>query len=338
MEGTSCTGLSGCTCNAPALTLPIKDYAQGASHCAVTGGYVYRGTNLCGFQGTYFYGDYCSSTIWSFEYSGGQVLNHTNRTTELEPAGAPTISSISSFGEDAQGEIYILDYSDGEIYRIDPAGGAVDCNTNGIADACDIQNGTSLDCNGNLVPDECDIASGTPDCNGNSIPDSCDIASGFSLDANGNGIPDECECVGGAPPFIYCTAKLNSQFCLPAIGYTGTPSLSGSPFTITAVNILNNKTGLLFYGYLSHNAPFQGGTMCVRAPVRRTPVSNSGGSPTGIDCSGTLSYDFAARIASGVDPVLSVVGQQVNAQWWSRDPQDQYTTSLTDGVQFQICN
>jgi len=55
---------------------------------------------------------------------------------------------------------------------------AVDCNENGVYDACDIRDGTSFDCNSNFIPDLCDIADGT------------------SEDANGNGIPDECECAG----------------------------------------------------------------------------------------------------------------------------------------------
>ncbi|MCC7013479.1 MAG: PQQ-dependent sugar dehydrogenase [Planctomycetes bacterium] len=340
MEGTSCTGLGGCTCNAPALTPPIKDYPQSpGGHCSVIGGYVYRGTNVCGLQGTYFYADYCSSAIWTFQYTaGGSVTNHTTRTTELEPAGTPTIGSISSFGEDAQGELYVCDYSDGEIYRIDPAGGAADCNANGIADGCDLQSGFSLDCNGNQIPDECDLASGAAlDCNANNVPDSCDISAGTSQDINSNGIPDECECAGGAPPVVYCTAKLNSQFCMPSIGYSGAPSLSNGNFHVTATLVLNNKSGLLFYGSLPHNAPFQGGTMCVRPPVHRTPTANSGGNPTGTSCTGNYNFDFSAWINLGFDPALQVVGHQVNAQFWSRDPQDPFTTSLTDAVQFFIC-
>ncbi|MCY3003612.1 MAG: PQQ-dependent sugar dehydrogenase [Planctomycetota bacterium] len=338
MEGTSCTGLTGCTCNSIALTPPIKDYTQASGgHCSAIGGYVYRGTNVCGLQGTYFYADYCSTAIWSLKYTNGTVSNFTVRTTELEPAGTPTISSISSFGEDANGEIYILDYTDGEVYRIDPAGGAQDCNQNGIADGCDLQNGTSLDCNANGLPDECDVANGSPDCNQNGIPDSCDIAAG-ALDVNLNGIPDTCECQGGTPPFTYCTPKMNSQFCLPTIGFSGAPSLSpNTSFNITATNLINNRQGLLFYGFGASAQPFQGGTKCVQSPVLRTPTMNTGGTPTGINCSGTFNFNFKALIDSGSVPQLQVIGQQVNAQYWSRDPQDPFTISLTNGVQFQIC-
>ncbi len=338
MEGNACTGLSGCTCNSAALTNPIHVYGHGAG-CSVTGGYVYRGSQICGLQGTYFFADYCTTNIWSFRYTGGAVTQFTNRTTELEPVGAPTINSIAGFGEDAAGELYILDHNDGEIYKIELAGGQVDCNGNGIADACDLANGTALDCNGNGIPDSCDVAAGTsPDCNGNGIPDSCDIASGFSQDANGNSLPDECECPGGAPPSTYCTAKLNSQFCVPTIGMTGTPSASnaGSCF-VTATQILNNRNGLMFYGYGTSGSPFQGGFMCVQGPVRRTQIQNSGGASSGTSCTGAFNFNFNAFIASGVDPLLQVVGQTYACQYWSRDSGDPFGSSFTNGVQGQIC-
>jgi hypothetical protein len=176
------------------------------------------------------------------------------------------------------------------------------------------------------------------DCNANGIPDACDLLSGTSLDVNANGIPDECECQGGTPPSVYCTAKLNSQFCTPAISFSGYASASNfGPFLITASNVLNQKSGLLFYGYTQQAAPFLGGTLCVGSPVRRTPAQVSGGTPTGTNCTGTYSFDFNAYIASGVDPLIGTVGQAVFAQWWTRDPQDPFTTGLTNAVQFGIC-
>ncbi len=63
-----------------------------------------------------------------------------------------------------------------------------DCNDNGIADTCDLLDGTSEDCTDNGIPDECE-----PDCNENGVADSCDIADGTSQDCTDNGIPDECE-------------------------------------------------------------------------------------------------------------------------------------------------
>ncbi len=116
MEGFKCTGNSGCTCNDPALTLPIYDYTH-ASGCSITGGYVYRGP-IAGLQGTYFFGDYCSARIWSFNWDGSTITNFTERTTELDPPGGLSIGNISSFGEDSAGNLYILDHTGGEIFRI----------------------------------------------------------------------------------------------------------------------------------------------------------------------------------------------------------------------------
>lgn len=137
---------------------------------------------------------------------------------------------------------------------------------------------------------------------------------------------------------VYCTSKINSQLCQPAIAASGVASASNAaPLIISASNIINQKQGLLFYGYGQNAASFQGGFLCVANPLRRTGPQNSGGSPAGADCTGVFSFDFNAWIASGADPLLTVVGQQVNAQYWSRDPADPFTTNLTDAVSFKIC-
>jgi hypothetical protein len=140
------------------------------------------------------------------------------------------------------------------------------------------------------------------------------------------------------PPSVYCTAKVNSLGCTPAIGWSGVPSAQlASGFAIGAVHLLNQKSGLLFYGLNGADSqPFQGGWMCVANPLRRTATQNSGGSSGAVvDCSGQFTFDFNARIASGVDPAL-VAGQQVWAQYWSRDPASSSTTNLTDALEFII--
>jgi hypothetical protein len=140
-----------------------------------------------------------------------------------------------------------------------------------------------------------------------------------------------------AAPAAFCTAKLNSLGCTPAIGASGYASVSNpNPFNVTASNVLNQKQGLMFYGYAAAAAPFQGGTLCVQPPTQRTPVQGAGGasSPTN-DCSGSYSIDFNAWIQSGVDP-LCVAGQPIFAQYWSRDPQSPSTTGLTNGLSLVI--
>ncbi len=113
MEGNSCTGLSGCTCMAASLTDPVQTYNHGLG-CSVTGGYVYRSPEIPGLSGTYFYGDFCSSRIWSFRIVGGAVTEFTDRTTEL----SGPVGNISSFGQDNEGNVYIVDSSDGQIFKI----------------------------------------------------------------------------------------------------------------------------------------------------------------------------------------------------------------------------
>jgi hypothetical protein len=138
MEGNACTGLSGCTCNAASLTDPVHVYSH-AVGISVTGGQVYRGARIPDLRGTYFFADYGSNVIWSFRMVGGVVTDFTTRTTELDPAGALSIASISSFGEDANGEIYICDLNGGEVFRIIP-GGTIsgDMNLDGTVDFFDI--------------------------------------------------------------------------------------------------------------------------------------------------------------------------------------------------------
>ena len=140
-------------------------------------------------------------------------------------------------------------------------------------------------------------------------------------------------------PHVYCTAKVNSQGCTPTIGFAGDPSAtSGAPFLITGTNIINQKLGLMFYGYDSSFTPFQGSTICVKPPLRRMPGQNSGGSVSGNDCSGTLSTDFNVRIRSGSDSLL-VPGATISTRWYYRDPHDAagYGTGLTDALRFAIC-
>ena len=139
-----------------------------------------------------------------------------------------------------------------------------------------------------------------------------------------------------APFAIYCTAKTNSFGCVPTIGISGTASASSSlACSITCTNELNNKLGLLFYGFTAQNAAYQGGYLCVASPVHRTPLIDSGGSAAGDDCSGVYSFDFNALIRSGADPALEP-NAQVFAQFWSRDPNASFTTNRSDALSLRV--
>jgi len=144
---------------------------------------------------------------------------------------------------------------------------------------------------------------------------------------------------GCPPPASYCTGKISSQLCTPTVGSSGTPSVSGgAPFLVTASQVLNQKVGTLFYGLGADSKPFQGATMCVQGPVKRTPVQNSGGNPPPEDCSGTFAFDFNVLIQSGTDPAL-VQGAAVYCQYWYRDPGDPagFGTGLSNALSFTIC-
>ena len=153
------------------------------------------------------------------------------------------------------------------------------------------------------------------------------------------------EFIGSAPSVTYCTAKTNSLGCVPAIGSIGTPSATaGSGFTVRGTNVRNNKNGLLFYGISGRAAtPFQGGTLCVKSQVKRTPSTNSGGTPApGSDCSGVYSLDMNLYAVGGLGgtplPALTVSGTVVDCQWRGRDPgfAAPNNTTLSNGLEYTI--
>ncbi len=99
------------------FTFPIVEYTH-AEGFSITGGHVYRGCAMLDLADTYFYADFVTEFIRSFEVNGGSPLNAQDVTSALDPPGAYTIDGIASFGEDARGEIYVLDLYDGEVFRI----------------------------------------------------------------------------------------------------------------------------------------------------------------------------------------------------------------------------
>ena len=101
MEGFLCFNPFS-NCNSGGLTLPVLDYAHLSGACSVTGGYVYRGSVVPTLKGTYFYADYCAGFVKSFRYQNGQPTEQTEW-----PLLSPPGSLVTSFGEDAAGELYI---------------------------------------------------------------------------------------------------------------------------------------------------------------------------------------------------------------------------------------
>jgi hypothetical protein len=110
------------TCpNPAAFVFPVLVYPH-SQGCSISGGHVYRGCRMPDLAGTYFYGDFCTSFVRSFRgFTGGSAQEQRDRTAELAPGGGRTIDRVVSFGEDARGELYVVDH-DGELYRIVPGG------------------------------------------------------------------------------------------------------------------------------------------------------------------------------------------------------------------------
>jgi cysteine-rich repeat protein len=145
------------TCVMTGLTPPILDYCHSTSEngcsaaeathptgCSITGGFVYRGCRMPDLRGRYFYSDFCSGFIRSL--IGGDPGTVQDHTAALFPAGRIT---VSSFGLDARGELYVTDLgggTDGAVYAIVP--GPLPCgdmNGDGVVNVGDALLAAQLD-------------------------------------------------------------------------------------------------------------------------------------------------------------------------------------------------
>jgi len=106
MEGSLCFNPPA-ACDTSGLTLPVWEYGHDLGE-SVTGGFVYRGSDLPSLVGSYIYGDYSSGRIWMLQYGGVQFVTNTL----LVDASI----NISSFGIDEDSELYVCGY-DGVIYK-----------------------------------------------------------------------------------------------------------------------------------------------------------------------------------------------------------------------------
>ena len=109
LEGTHCFLVTDC--DNTGLELPVFEYDH-QGHCSITGGYMYRGSNHLSLYGNYFLADFCSGNIWAlFPETNGSWSATNVLDTEYV---------VSSFGEDVDGELYLLDHTQGSIYQLQP--------------------------------------------------------------------------------------------------------------------------------------------------------------------------------------------------------------------------
>jgi glucose/arabinose dehydrogenase len=104
MEGYTCRADADCD----GFVAPISGFER-SDGCVVTGGYVYRGNAVPGLEGTYLFADYCSGQVWGLAPEAGG--------TWMKIGPVETGLRISSFGEDAAGELYLVDLN-GVVYRM----------------------------------------------------------------------------------------------------------------------------------------------------------------------------------------------------------------------------
>ena len=107
MEGTHCFNPST-GCSTTGLTLPITDYPH-SDGIAVIGGFVYHGTLVPSLRGAYVFGDFGSGRIWMLQENGS-----TWTRSDLLSTG----KSISTFGRDQAGELYVVDYGGGTVLQV----------------------------------------------------------------------------------------------------------------------------------------------------------------------------------------------------------------------------
>jgi len=195
MEGTSCTrNTGGCGfaipgCDAPEYTPPAFEYAHAAGRCSITGGYVYRSDAVPQAQGAYFYADLCTGEVWAADPATGEVA-----------LLAPRAPFLTSFGEDAAGELYLV--AGGTLYRLTGPGGGG--GGGGGGGDCPLEPGDPRYCS------ECGpCGEGEGGCRGD---DQCQEGLACAEDFGELfGLPrtaDVCVTPGAAPPPAYAAVAL----------------------------------------------------------------------------------------------------------------------------------
>ena len=132
MEGKHCFNPE-VSCDSLLYEHPIYEYPNNANYiktliglkqanrdgCSVTGGYVYRGDKMPEMYGRYIFGDYCTGKVWSFSNINGLIQNFKDHTADITKSMGEKSFYLSSFGEDYNGELFLINYN-GSLYRIIP--------------------------------------------------------------------------------------------------------------------------------------------------------------------------------------------------------------------------
>ncbi len=118
MEGPACFPIGTTGCDQSGLIRPVHFYTNTVGR-AITGGYVYYGTETPELYGKYLFADYVSGKVYAMEYNGGISANDP-----VQLHDQPGLN-ISSFGQDNDGEVYLLDAASDRIYKFEQANGPI---------------------------------------------------------------------------------------------------------------------------------------------------------------------------------------------------------------------
>lgn len=141
MEADQCTGLDPCDTNG--LTGPVHRYDHGQG-CSITGGEVSRRTPWSFMYGVYFFSDYCNGRIWG--------LRRDENTNWVSALLLDAPFSITTFGRDEAGTLYVNDYWGGRILRITES--LADTDADGMPDAWELYYGFGTNDSADAAGDE----------------------------------------------------------------------------------------------------------------------------------------------------------------------------------------
>ncbi|HKQ48848.1 MAG TPA: LamG domain-containing protein [Phycisphaerae bacterium] len=206
---------------------------------------------------------------WRFDEGSDQVAADSSGLGQNGILGSTTSADTNdpSWVSPGTGSASAADCDGNDVPdTCDLAGGATDCNTNGVLDACE------ADCNGNGIADECDLTGGAPDCNSNGSPDACDIANGTSTDVNTDGIPDSCQPDVHVAPVVTLINPSSTTETRTSLPTSASAIVRGGTYyvEIWASDVGTTNTGLTgvyvdlaFCSQSTANAVFHGNTYTV---------------------------------------------------------------------------
>lgn len=135
-------------------------------------------------------------------------------------------------------------------------------------------------------------------------------------------------------PAAYCADSASGDGCLGRLAWSGSPTLSGpDDFRISVQDVSSQRNGLFFWGLADTSIPFQGGTLCVAPPLRRTPVSSTRAQQGPNPCLGSIDHAFTQvdMASAGLTP-----GTRGYGQFWIRDPLSSSGSTLSPGTWWTV--